>query len=163
MPNKTKFAFSGKQPGFTLMEILIVLTLFIFIAGFALIVSLDSYKSNNFKSDQGQLLGVLLKARSQAMANINQKPHGVFMDQTNSQLTLFQGSAYLGRPATDTQLDQVFSGNAAYSLGGATSTIFSQLSGTTTPTSITLDDHIHSKYTICINNEGQINATSTCP
>lgn len=150
----------NKSEGFTLLEILIVMTLLIFIAGLALVYSLDSFKITNFRSDQSQLLGVLLKARSQAMANINQKPHGVYLEASTTKYTLFQGANYVSR---DTALDIVFSGNSAYSLGGATSTVFSQLSGTTSPATITINDHIHSIYTICINSEGQINATSTCP
>lgn len=149
-----------QQSGFTLIEILVVLGIFIFIASFALVVSMDSYHGYNFRTEQDLLLGVLQKARSQAVANVNQKPHGVFLDASSTQYTLFQGTDYSHR---DTSFDLVFKGNSGYSLSGTTSTVFTQLSGTTTPATVTLDDHTHPIFNICINSEGQINAKTTCP
>jgi Tfp pilus assembly protein FimT len=156
-------SISNNQAGLTLMEILIVITLLIIVAGFGLVISLDSYRSNNFQNQQNLLLSLLLKARGQAMANINQKPHGVYLDQTGKTYTLFQGSSYTGRSAADTSLDATSSADSSLTLTNATSTIFTQLTGTTTAATITLDDHIHTVFNICINAEGQINVKTTCP
>ena len=144
--------------GFTIMEILVVLGIFALLAGFALVVSIDAYRSHNFRSEQEQLLGVLLKARSQSVNNINQKPHGVHLDSA-TQYTLFEGNTYATR---DAGKDIVFS-KPGFTLGGATELIFSQLTGQPNVTGyISLDDHIHPVYKLCINGEGQINAKATC-
>lgn len=151
----------GKNCGFTLIEIIVVLTIISFIAGLALVISMDSYGSHNSKIEQDKLLGVLQKARSQSLANMNQKPHGVYFDASSTQYTLFQGPDYASR---DTSFDLPFTLlNPPYSLSGATSVVFSQLTGTTTQTSVSLNDSIHPVFNICINGEGQINAKATCP
>jgi prepilin-type N-terminal cleavage/methylation domain-containing protein len=152
-----------KSAGFTLIEFLVVMALVGVVASFALVISMDSYHSNNFSSEQNQLLGALLKARSQAVANINQKPHGVHLDHDTVTYTVFQGSSFSGRPASDTSLDIVFSGNPAYALSGSTDVIFTQLTGATTVATISLDDHTNPIFNICTNSEGQINVKAICP
>jgi prepilin-type N-terminal cleavage/methylation domain-containing protein len=152
------------QRGFTLTEILVVLGLLIIVSGFALVVSMDSYRRYNFRNEQNLLLGVLLKARSQAISNINQKPHGVHLDQAAVKYTLFQGSPFAGRPAADSNLDITYNSNSAYVLTGLTDVIFSQLTGQPNASgAVTLDDHIHPVFNICINAEGQINVKASCP
>jgi prepilin-type N-terminal cleavage/methylation domain-containing protein len=135
--------------GFTLIEILVVMAIFVLIAGFALVVSMDSYRSHNFKSEQDLLVAVLLKARSQAMNNINQLPHGVYIPITHDKYSLFQGSTCTS--GIDFPVSKGFTPSASC-------IVFTQLSGATAATSITLTDNTTNKvFTININNEGQIN------
>ena len=138
-----------------------VLGIFVLIGGFAVVLSMDSYRSYNVHSERSLLLGVLLKARSQAMANVNQKNHGVHFDQPGVTYTLFQGLNYASR---DPSFDIIFKSNPSYTLTGAIDVIFNQLNGKpNAPDSITLDDHALAVFNVCINSEGQINEKATCP
>lgn len=142
--------------GFTLIEVIVVLGIFAILSTMGLLVSMDSYRSYSFRSEQTVVLSLLQKARNQSMANINQKPHGVYIDQVGVQYTLFQGADYSHR---DTAQDIVFPGNASYVLGGVPEVDFTQLTGNpATAGNITIDDHIHPLVTISVNSEGQINA-----
>lgn len=132
------------------MEILVVMAIFVIIAGFGLVVSMDAYRSNNFRSEEDMLLGVLLKARSQAVNNVDQKPHGVHI--TSANYSIFEGATYTSG------ID--FPVSSGFTPGGATDIVFSQLTGQISgaPLTVTLKDNTTGKiFTISINNEGQIN------
>src|SRR5580692_427190 len=101
--------------GFTLIEIIVVMAIFLITAGFALVVSMDSYRTYNFREQQNLVVGLLEKARSESMENINQQPHGIYINQNPAEYVLFQGLNYAAR---DTTQDIIFPGNGSYSLGG---------------------------------------------
>ena len=142
------------------MEILVVMTIAVLIASFGLVISMDSYRGNNFRAEQDLILSTLFKARAQAMANINQQPHGVYLDSGANQYTLYQGHNYPGR---DLSTQIIIAGNPDYVLGGTPDITFTQLTGATTVANISLDNNIHSIFYVCINSEGQINVKDTCP
>lgn len=143
-----------RKPGFTLIEVLVSITLLAVLAGFSLTVTLDSYRSYNFRSQQELLVSLLQRARAQAMANINQMPHGLHLDAASASYTLFQGGSFAYR---DPSQDLIFTGNSVQSLSGLSDIIFTQLSGTTTAGSIILKDSFYQQAVINLNNEGQIN------
>ena len=129
--------------------------MFALIGGLVLPMTMDAYHSYNFKSEQNLVLSLLQKARSQSMSNINQVPHGLHVNQSLHQYTLFQGVDYTHR---DTGFDLVYDGSTNYSLSGLSDVIFTQLSGdSNTAGNIILDDRIHPQAKIILNNEGQIN------
>jgi prepilin-type N-terminal cleavage/methylation domain-containing protein len=147
---------SGKkiisQSGFSLLEILVVLGMFVLISGFALVISIDSFRSHNFGSEQELVVGLLQKARSQAMDNIDQTPHGVHF--TSSNYSIFEGPTYTSG------ID--FPVGSGITPSGATDVVFAQLSGQVAganpPLKIVLKDNTTGKtFNIFINNEGQIN------
>ena len=141
-----------ERSGFTLVEILIVTALLASLGGLAVVVSMATYRSYTFLSEQDLLISLLQKARSQSLNNLNQAPHGVYLDM--DAYTLFEGSNYARR---DQAQDLSFSRNSNYFLNGLTEIVFAQISATTTSGEIILDDHIHPKATISLNYEGQIN------
>ncbi len=136
------------QQGFTLFEVLIVIALFGMFATLAVFVGLDVYRGYSFRGEQLTLVGVLQKARNQAINNINQTPHGVHI--TANHYSLFEGSTFTSG------ID--FPVSAGFTPSGATDIVFTHLSGNTSATSITLTENNTGKIlTIHINNEGQIN------
>ena len=142
------------QKGFSLIEILVAITLLAVLAGFGLVVSLDSYREFTYRSQQELLLSLLERARALSLENINQMPHGLHIDSAAAVYTLFQGSDFARR---DVGEDLVFSGNPGINFSGLSEVVFTQLSATTSAGSIILQDSAHPKAAIILNNEGQIN------
>ncbi|MCI0619907.1 GIY-YIG nuclease family protein [Candidatus Wolfebacteria bacterium] len=63
--------------GFTLVEILVVVGLIGFIAALGFMVSIGAFQRYAFASERDLVVSLLQKARSQAMNNVEQLPHGV--------------------------------------------------------------------------------------
>lgn len=139
-----------------MIEVLIVMGLVAVVGGFALFVSMESYRGSSFHSDRDLLIAALQRARAEAVDNIcfgtctDGKPHGVFMQSTST--IIFQGASFATR---DIAADAVFDANTAVTKSSLGEIVFSQLSGTTTATSTTLSDGIHSSV-VSVGAEGQI-------
>lgn len=63
------------RAGFTLIEILLVISLAAVAAGFGVVFGLDAYQRSTFRGQQDILVSALQKARSRALANIGQCHH----------------------------------------------------------------------------------------
>ena len=114
--------------GFTLVEVLITLGIFLLVSTVAVVVGLDSYQRVNFRSDVATAAALLQKARSSAMSNVNEASHGVYFDNTAKQFVLFQGNDYASRaPAQDVIID--FSKGVTVTVEEV---VFTQLSGAAT-------------------------------
>lgn len=156
------------QSGFTLIEILVVMAIFIIIAGFALFVSMDSYRGYSFRSERDTAVIVLQKARSQAMSNScvgscsgnDGLKHGVHFDSVGNQYVIFQttGDYTTGR---DAGADQFIPVNNNVSINFP-DVVFNQLDGAVpgAPISSTISDAVGHSSTITINSEGQIDWTN---
>ncbi len=150
------FVFKEKNQGFTLVEIIVSLSLLTMLAGLALAMSFDDYRAYSFFSEQNLLVGLLQKARSQSVNNIDQKPHGVYINRQPTRYILFEGLSFSAR---DPAQDIIFPGNGGYALSGLSEVVFSQLSGASGNIgNIIMDDHAHAPVVIGINREGQINS-----
>lgn len=79
--------------GFTMIEVLVVTGVFAVLAAFGLIVGIDTYARASFHSDAENAVALLQKARSEAINNINESPHGVYFGDA-SNLLLFRGLHY---------------------------------------------------------------------
>lgn len=150
----SKFTKSGA--GFTMIELLVVMTLLIFIAGFAMLMTMDSYRGYSYRTELNTAVSVLQKARSQAINNINQQPHGVHIDTVNNQYVIFQGLPYSATAPTNVYIPFVTSNTNLQHIG-LSEVSFSQLTGYAAVTggNLTLKDATHSEV-ISLNNEGQI-------
>ena len=148
--------------GFTLIEILISISITIVILGFGLFVSLDMYKGYTFRSERAVLLSVLERTRSKALANLYESKYGVCL--VGSEYIIFRGQI------CDSTLpeNERIPANSSVSVVGieaSTPIIFDQLTGKLLPQVskedgefvITLDDSVHLTQYIKINNEGTIN------
>jgi len=135
-------ARQGSSRGLTLVEILVVLTLFLIVGATALLVSMDTYRGTSFRSDRDLLVALLQHARIQSINNIcagsgckDGKAHGVHIDQSAHTFTAFQGVTYASR---DISQDQAFNENPTTVATGATDIIFTQLTGVSNAQLITL-------------------------
>jgi prepilin-type N-terminal cleavage/methylation domain-containing protein len=155
----------NKNNGFTLIEILVVLTILILVAGFALFVSMDSYRGFSFRSERDTAVSMLQKARSQGISNIclggscaDGKPHGVHF--TSSQYKIFQGTSLDDTPQ-DAAVDQAVPVNNKVTITDTSNNppadiIFNQLDGATTAATIRIKDTSGHSSDISVNSEGQI-------
>lgn len=76
--------------GFTLIEVLIVLGILVVALSFGLFVGMDAYRATAARSERDALVAVLARARSRALANIDQSSWGVCVD--GSEYVLFSGT-----------------------------------------------------------------------
>lgn len=126
--------------GFTLIETLMVMGVFLMVSGFGLYVSMESYRGSLYHSDRDLVVMLLERARAQAINNLcygsdceDGKSHGVHIQ--SDKYILFQGDAYDAGDPLNASFDA--DNNTQHSFTG--DIIFSQLSGTTSaPATITL-------------------------
>ncbi len=154
---------------FTLIEVLIVMALIVIVAGFGLIVSMQSYQNYSFRSERDALVAALQEARSQSIENMcfgsctGGKPHGVHLGL--HQYVIFQGETYATR---DAAVDEIIAANyfaLSTTSPSFTDVVFSRVAATTTPNpsgvaTISLVDTAGSDSSvISVNPEGQITWT----
>ncbi len=147
--------------GFSMLEVLVVMGIFVLVGGFALLVSMESFHGSNFRTDRNTLIAALQRARAQAVNNIclgpvctDGKPHGVKILPGGS-IVIFEGATYATR---DAGVDAIFHTNAA-AMSGANEFVFSQLSGTTSCASgcaVTMTDQAGHISTATTSAEGRI-------
>ncbi|MCX6759554.1 MAG: prepilin-type N-terminal cleavage/methylation domain-containing protein [Candidatus Nealsonbacteria bacterium] len=169
MLDKSRTNFQEKDAGFTLIEIIVVMSLLAAIGALTAFANFDVWRGYTFRGECDLLISVLQKARSQSVNNIclgssctDGRPHGVYIQ--SDKYTIFQGSDWDHR---DVAIDEDFEANSKVSSASSTisEVVFSQLSGDASfPQSpgliegkIILNeiDGFHSE-TISINNEGRI-------
>jgi prepilin-type N-terminal cleavage/methylation domain-containing protein len=145
--------------GFTLIEIIIVVGLLAIIAGFGLFLSMDSYRGYVFHAEQNLAISVLQKARSQAIVNIDQQPHGVYLDLAGKQYIIFEGPTHTSFPSTNIPVPFISSSISHSGMGGANEVLFNQLDASVSvvPSALHLSDSASHNSDINFNNEGQIN------
>lgn len=153
---KTFTPRKSHDTGFTLVEILVVLGIFVFIAVLGLFLSTTTLRNSSFGSDINIVASVLQRARSRATANINESSHGVRLD--GSGYTIFQGPPPLTFASRVTSLDESIQAGAAFSfLPIATiDIIFTQLSGESSFSGPIVITNGFNTATISLNYEGQI-------
>jgi prepilin-type N-terminal cleavage/methylation domain-containing protein len=149
LPNIYK---QNNKKGFTLIEIVIVLTIFCLITSFGLVIDLNTFKTNTFSNEESKVVSILAKARSRAMTNYYNSAHGVCYLAPN--YIIFRDGVCDGSGTDETILANV---NIASSPATIFPTfIFSRLTGNTTGATIHITDGIKNTD-IIINDEGTIN------
>lgn len=141
--------------GFTLIEILISIGILALIASLGLFISLDFFRSYSFRSEQSVIVSLLQNARSKSLNNINQVRHGVHFEvNPNLKYIIFEGSSYDSSNPSNLTINSSYN-SAISSPSLPFDVIFDQLSGTSTPLTITASDGTKS-YNVKVNSEGQI-------
>lgn len=151
----TRMPRSPRRGGFTLIEIVVALTILITILGLGLFVSLDVYRGYTYRSERATVLALLTRARSHAMANIDQSPWGVCEDPGGGTYKLFRGEGYAASALVDESVPVAPAGQVS-GLPPCTSgagIVFTELTGTTSPATITVQQ-TGGPQTITINDEG---------
>lgn len=141
------------------MEVLTVMTMLTLIAGLALVMNLDDYRSFLFRDERNVLVTVLQKARSQALNNVclgasctDGQMHGVHI--ASGRYTIFQGATYNAADGAN----QVITGNSAMTVTPTTQdVVFAQLSGrVASDWTASIQDPFGHTTTIGVNKEGRI-------
>ena len=136
--------------GFSLIEIVLVLSLCSLLAGWALFASFSSIGRTSLAGETETLVLVLQKARANAMSNIDAAPWGVC--STGTTYRLFSGPSYATRLSEETLPEQSSATDMDCASGGL---VFEQLSGQTHSTTVHIIFADKTKE-ILINHEGRI-------
>ncbi len=144
----TRFPRGRSRTGFTLVEMLLVIGIITAIFGVGLVASMDFYQSYSLNYETNLVVGIIQRARSQAMANTNQAKHGVCL--IGSDYVIFEGDTCAS--------GDTFPKSSAIDVDWQTPVIFNQLDGTceACPLIITMGGLGRASLSIIINNEGQI-------
>lgn len=146
--------------GFTLIEVIITITLFSMLLSLGVILSMDVYRGTLYRSTRQVLISSLTTARGRALSNMYQSPHGVCYLAPN--FIIFRGTTYSASSA----FNETVPGNPAVTLtatgnfftcGSGTGIVFSQLSATTSNNgTITVAESGHASETVSVNSLGTI-------
>jgi len=145
--------------GFSLIEILIVMALVGLVGGFALFVSMETFRGSSFHADRDLLIAALQRARAESMNNTclgscsDGLAHGVHIQ--SDKYVVFQGNTY---NAAD-PLNQSYESSPATTKTGATDILFAQLSGASAGGTITLTGSSRTSV-VTVGTEGQISWTN---
>lgn len=161
---KIDLSVSKSSEGFTLIEILIVISLLVIIMSLGLIISFDIFKTSSFRSEKSIVVSVLQRARAKSLNNINEKRHGVRFETNPLRYIIFECSGCTAYPGASGSDETIESSGKNYSITQPSvpfDVVFEQLSGDcvssncSTSLSITIRDAARI-YTININKEGRI-------
>lgn len=146
-----KTCTGNNRKGFTLIEILIVIAIIAMLMALGLFLSFDSYRRYNLNAECDIVVGVLERARSRALNNMFESPHGVHF--STSTYTIFIGNFY----DSSTSTNETIPANRAvlWTPTSTTDIFFEQLTASTTGGAITLKEGAQSRD-ITINHEGTI-------
>lgn len=144
--------------GFTLIEVIVVIALLLIIINSTLFFTNTQLNRESLISERRQLVSVLLKARANAVNNIDQVPHGVALAPEGLEgYVLFSGENYSHREVSKDVVVQtsrlvVFGSLTPYEI------IFEQLSGDSTYSGdiVLYDQTRNGSTSISINYEGKI-------
>jgi prepilin-type N-terminal cleavage/methylation domain-containing protein len=140
------------KKGFTLIEMLLVIALFMILAGLSTPFYARFLTQNNVNNVVDQLSGQLRKAQIYAMMGRQNGAWGVTVN--SGAIILFQGSSYATR---NSAFDEKFLLNPNISITGLTEVVFAKVSGlpSTTPTIVITGNN--SSKTVTVNSQGVIN------
>ena len=117
------------QNGFTLIEITIVLGLVGVIAAFGVAMSYSSLSQTTVTQERDLFVTLLLRAtRAAAIANMEEAPHGVQIDNASHRYILFTGNTYSASDPNNRAIPYTSDLITVTNTGGNT-IVFEQLSG----------------------------------
>ena len=140
--------------GFTLLELLIVISIMIIVGGVVMGSLADARERMALRGASAEVAGALLKARTSALMGRGTSNHGVYFEDA-THLRIFQGSSF---PGVGETVDLSILGPVTLPASVAgTSIIFSRLTGET-PSNYSMDlAHPSGRTTnISVNHEGVI-------
>ena len=142
------------QNGFTLVEIVVVLSILIVIISFGMMVDFSAFKRDAFLVEQSKIVSILERARSRAMANMFDKDHGVCYI-TPDYVIFYDGDCDKSDEDEVIPVDPSIATTSNF-LTAFPTIVFKRLTGNTTGAAIHITDGIKNSD-ITINHEGAIN------
>ncbi|MES2007009.1 MAG: prepilin-type N-terminal cleavage/methylation domain-containing protein [Patescibacteria group bacterium] len=149
-----------RQAGFTLIEVVIAMAILAGILSLGLFMSIDSLHSTYSRSERDLVVSVLEKARSRALANIDESAWGVCYVAPNYILFKSKDGVCVTGVASN-EATQAGAGVTVTGLAQGTPIVFAQLSGIaspatpTTPVDVVINQQ-NKTSTVSINYEGAI-------
>ena len=138
--------------GFTLIEMLLTLTVSALLAGISAPIFMSFQARNDLNVASSVVLGSLRRAQSLARAMENDKSWGVYMEDL--QLTIFSGTDYASR---DVNYDEIFVIAPTVSFTGITEVVFDRFTGETSDVgNIIINSNNNDSRTITINKKGML-------
>lgn len=146
------------EKGFTLIEILVVLSIITMLVAVTLFFDANNYRGESFRAERNNLVVALQTARADALNNIDQSKHGVAINPSGFKgYVIFEGDSYAAsNPVTRTKIP------ASYPITLASSSpsevLFTQLSGNADYSGeiVLKDTQRNATTSIVINYEGKI-------
>lgn len=137
--------------GFSLIEIVIVIGLVGVLTACSVAFSMSSVSRTHALSERDLLVSLLTQTRAKAVANVQEKPHGVYIETDN--YIVYEGTIYEEESLTN----RIIPRNSHVTINGLKNIIFQQLTADVENTGtieIVEDTQI---YRIEINSAGRIN------
>lgn len=151
MNHLTELGGLKRLPGFTLVEIAVVLGILALILVMGLPFGIDTYRNYLLTSETRNLVSILRRAQEFAFSNKNESSYGLYA--ADGEFILFKGDSFAGR---DAAFDEKYPREPSIAVSGFTEIVFSKLSGKPNVTStINLSNGLTSQ-TVEINEEGVI-------
>lgn len=88
------------QPGFTLIELFLTITIFSVLLTMTIVVSFNAIARTNLRSSENALLQMIRRAQTQSQQNADEKQWGVHFDAGSDLIVLFSGDTYAARDGT---------------------------------------------------------------
>lgn len=152
--------YRSAYAGFTLIEILVSIAIFLLLTGGAAFIVVTFLVSTDLNETSAQIAQTLRIARERSMAGLNNAQYGVYFDGTNRRYVLYQGASYNTRnSALDTVTDIVNTLTVTTTFSGDVN--FSRLGNATINGRITLAHSIGGNRTVDINQFGIISQGGT--
>jgi prepilin-type N-terminal cleavage/methylation domain-containing protein len=123
------------QRGFTYIEMLIVMGLVGVIASFGMAFSVSSIARSSVTGERDLFVTLLLRgARAEAIANVDESSHGIYIDNTCHRYILFTGNSFSPSAGCATTPRQISFTNERITVTNALGNeiVFEQLSGNVT-------------------------------
>ena len=139
--------------GLTLIEVLVTLGLLGIIASLGLFATLGEYRGDTLRSERDTFVALLTRARAHAMNNIAGVPHGFCVDAND--YVVFAGTFSQSAIEEYQPLSRVVARSGFPACGSGSEILFTQLSGTTTQTTLTLLQNGQT-LTVSVNGEGMV-------
>ncbi len=145
------------RKGFTLLETLIALAIFTFLASIGVLLSTRMYQATLVGFDRDTVTALLIEARSNSLSSVDGRAWGVCADKTQKTYVLFTAPYLMSTQRTPYPMTAGVLASSSPSLFDCNNAglVFSRLSATTSSTTLMLGQQL-STSTISINYEGTI-------
>lgn len=149
--------------GLTLIEILVVISIFLILTGGATFIVATFLASTDLNETSTQIAQTLRIAREQSIAGLNNAQYGVYFDAAARRYILYRGTSYATRTAADAVFDVItnIANTLTLTMTFSGDINFSRLGNATTNGRITLTHSIGGNRTVDVNQYGIISQGGT--